>query len=602
MKNITLIYLFLFATQTILSCNGSNAGKQEKQDTAFTQKFLTHYENNNFNKTPRFAETVEYCKLLAQNSRKVNFISAGKSPQGRDIPLIILDKDGLKDPEKIRKKGRSVILAEAAIHAGEPDGKDAGLMLVRDIAIFDKYPGILDSVSLLFIPVINPDGHEDFGTHYRINQNGPEEVGSRFTAQRYNMNRDFIKADAPETRAFLKLYNNWMPELFIDIHVTNGADFQYVSTYGLDQCGYLAPAMHQWSKEIYEKELNIKMEQSGYPIFPYLEYTSYRDSSSVLLPSNFAPQYSNGYAYANNRIGLLVENHIYKPYKERVQAAYQILLHSLEIIGQNNHSLKESVAIADEYSSRTNFRKDSITLNYIHDSTKFQMVDFLAWQPKSEMSEMSGAQWTYSNRSAPVTYKMPYVNNYKEEDKIGVPVAYIIPQEQLQTIELLDIHSVQYSRLEKDTTIQLVTYRFHDPKWSTRPYEGRITLETNYTKQDEIVKCNKGDIYVSTAQPKIKVITHMLEPKSSTSLVYWGFYNSYVAPPTEFWISLNYMEVKGREMMEKDPELKAEFEKKKMEDKAFASNPKSILQFFMDKVRAGIEVNANQYPVYRLEK
>ena len=516
--------------------------------------------------------------------------------------MIILDKDGLTEPTKIRRKGRSVILAEAAIHAGEPDGKDAGLMLIRDIAIYGKYPGILDSVSLLFIPIINPDGHEDFGTHYRINQNGPEEVGSRFTAQRYNMNRDFIKADAPETRALISLYNKWLPELFIDIHVTNGADFQYVSTYGLDQCGFLSPPMFEWNKKIYEKELSNMMEESGYPLFPYLEYTSYQDSTSILLPSNFAPQYSNGYAYANNRIGLLVENHIYKPYKERVQATYLILKHSMEIIGQNNHSLKQSIKDADDYSSLTEYRRDSIALAYSHNIDKYEMVDFLAWETKTEISDLSGAPWTYSNREAPVTYRMPLITSYIEEDKIELPFAYIISSEQLQTIELLDLHAIEYTRLQNDTTMELITYRFYEPKWSERPYEGRITLNTKYTEQTETIECKQGDVVVFTTQPKVKIIAHMLEPKSSTSLVYWGFYNSFVAPPTEFWIRLNYMEVKGREIMEKNPAVKAEFERKKREDKEFASNPRAILQFFMDKVRAGVEVDANRYPVFKMPR
>jgi murein tripeptide amidase MpaA len=285
---------------------------------AAQDKYLTHYEKSGFNKTPRYAQTIEYAKLLDEASPLINMVSIGISPQGREIPVLILDRDGLKSPEAIRAKGRVVILAEASIHAGEPDGKDAGLMLLRDIAIGGKNRELLENVSLLFIPIINVDGHEDFGTHYRINQNGPEEVGARFTAQKYNMNRDFIKADAPETRALLQLYSKWMPELFIDIHVTNGADFQYVSTYGLDHCGFLAPAMLEWSKNIFEKQLKAGMASEGYPIFPYFEFNSYTNPGAGVLPDNFPPQYSNGYASANNRIGLLVENHIYKPYKERV--------------------------------------------------------------------------------------------------------------------------------------------------------------------------------------------------------------------------------------------------------------------------------------------
>ncbi len=566
------------------------------------EKFLTHYEKNNFNRTPRFDETVAFCKLLADNSAMLTLTSIGSTPQGREIPLLVLDKDGLTTPAAIRAKGRAIILAEAAIHAGEPDGKDAGMMLIRDIAIYGKYPEILNNVSLLFIPIINPDGHEDFGSHYRINQNGPEEVGARFTSQRLNMNRDFIKADAPETRALLRLYSLWMPELFIDIHVTNGADFQYVTTYGLDHCGFLAPNMFKWTKEVFEKELNTKMEQSGYPIFPYFEFNSYTNPRAGVLPDNFPPQYSNGYASANNRIGMLIENHIYKPYKERVTSAYHIIKHSMEIIGKNSAELFKLADEADEYIASAQFRNDSLPLLYTHDLKDSVMVDFLAWADKTEISSLSGAKWTYSDRTAPVTIKMPLFTSYKPDLKIKIPEAYIIPQEQTETISLLDVHGIKYERLYSDSDYNVETYRFINPKWSQFPYEGRVTLTTDYTTQRELVNFRKGDVIVKTSQPKVKIIAHLLEPKSPTSLVYWGFYNLWARPATEFWIRLNYMEVKGREMLEKDAALRAEFENKKADDPEFASNSNAILQFFMSKVREDVEPNANRYPVCRLMK
>lgn len=566
------------------------------------EKFLTHYEKNNFNRTPRFDETVAFCKLLADNSAMLTLTSIGSTPQGREIPLLVLDKDGLTTPAAIRAKGRAIILAEAAIHAGEPDGKDAGMMLIRDIAIYGKYPEILNNVSLLFIPIINPDGHEDFGSHYRINQNGPEEVGARFTSQRLNMNRDFIKADAPETRALLRLYSLWMPELFIDIHVTNGADFQYVTTYGLDHSGFLAPNMFKWTKEVFEKELNTKMEQSGYPIFPYFEFNSYTNPRAGVLPDNFPPQYSNGYASANNRIGMLIENHIYKPYKERVTSAYHIIKHSMEIIGKNSAELFKLADEADEYIASAQFRNDSLPLLYTHDLKDSVMVDFLAWADKTEISSLSGAKWTYSDRTAPVTIKMPLFTSYKPDLKIKIPEAYIIPQEQTETISLLDVHGIKYERLYSDSDYNVETYRFINPKWSQFPYEGRVTLTTDYTTQRELVNFRKGDVIVKTSQPKVKIIAHLLEPKSPTSLVYWGFYNLWARPATEFWIRLNYMEVKGREMLEKDAALRAEFENKKADDPEFASNSNAILQFFMSKVREDVEPNANRYPVCRLMK
>jgi len=589
--SITLFILFLSIT---------SFGQPATQKVIKNDKFLTYYETHDFNETPRFKETVHFSKHLAEKSNMVTYLTIGTSPQGREIPLLILDKDGLTNPAEIRAKGRSIILAEAAIHAGEPDGKDAGLMLIRDIAIYNKYAGILDSVSLLFIPIINVDGHEDFGTHYRINQNGPLEVGARFTAQKYNMNRDFIKADAPETRALLKLYGKWMPELFIDIHVTNGADFQYVTTYGLDQCGFLPPNMLQWSKNIFEPNLREKMEESHFPIFPYFDYSDYPNFPAGILPANFPPQYSNGYASANNRLGMLIENHIYKPYKQRVTSAYLMLKHSMEIIGNNSHYLQKEIALADSYVASQSFANDSLPLMFNHDHKESTLVDFLAWKSKTETSDLTGAQWTYSDRNAPITIKMSLFTSYIQNLKIKIPRAYIIPQEQIATIELLDVHSIKYNRITADTTYSAQTYRFINPEWSQFPYEGRVTLKTEISEQTENVKCNKGDIIIYTNQPKIKIVAHMLEPKSPTSLVYWGFYNSFARPATEFWIRLNYMEVKGRELLAKDPQLRKEFELKKQQETEFASNPNAILQFFMTKVRANIEQNANRYPIIKI--
>lgn len=546
--NFFLFSLFLLIS---LPSFGQHVSKQD---------FLTYYETHGFNETPRYSQTIEFSKLLANNSSMISYLSIGTSPQGREIPLLILDKDGLTNPIEIRAKGRSIILAEASIHAGEPDGKDAGLMLIRDIAIYNKYAGILDSVSLLFIPIINVDGHEDFGTHYRINQNGPLEVGARVTAQKYNMNRDFIKADAPETRALLKLYGEWMPELFIDIHVTNGADFQYVSTYGLNHCGFLPPNLLNWSTNIFEAKLREKMKNSNFPIFPYFEFNNYNNPNAGVLPDNFPPQYSNGYASANNRLGLLIENHIYKPYKERVTSTYLMLKHSMEIIGSNSYSLQKEIVAADNYVASQSLAKDSLPLMFNHNYKESTLVEFLAWETVTETSDLTGAQWTYSNRNSPVTIKIPFFTSYNEDLKIKLPYAYIIPREQIATIELLDIHSIKYERIAVDTIYSAQTYRFINPEWSKFPYEGRITLKSDFSEQTESVKCNAGDIIVYTNQPKVKIVAHMLEPKSPTSLVYWGFYNSYARPTTEFWIRLNYMEVKGRELLAKDPELRKEFE------------------------------------------
>ena len=192
--------------------------------------FITDCEKSDFVKTPRFEETMAFFHKLADASSMVKVTSFGTSPEGRDLSLVIVDKDGLQSPDAIRRKGRVIVLVESCIHSGEPDGKDASMIFLRDMIVHKKDIDILNDVSFLFIPVFNVDGHENFSATNRINQNGPEELGTRNTAQQLNLNRDFLKADAPEMRAWLKLYNRWLPELFIDVHVTNGADFQYVMT------------------------------------------------------------------------------------------------------------------------------------------------------------------------------------------------------------------------------------------------------------------------------------------------------------------------------------------------------------------------------------
>ena len=206
----------------------------------------TFYEMSGYKATPRYAETVEYCVRLAAVSPQIHYTAFGISPQGRPLPLLILDKEGRKTAEEVRGSDNVVFLIQAGIHSGEIDGKDAGLMLVRDIAVSGRLPHLLDHVTILFIPIFNVDGHERFGAYNRANQNGPEEMGWRVTAQNLNLNRDYLKADTPEMQSWLKLYNRWLPEFFADCHVTDGADYQYVLTYKIEQHGILDRRIIRW--------------------------------------------------------------------------------------------------------------------------------------------------------------------------------------------------------------------------------------------------------------------------------------------------------------------------------------------------------------------
>lgn len=575
--------------------------------TKENNKFKTYFEAHEYNQTPRYPQTIEYCKLLADNSPWITYTSIGKSPQGRDIPLLIVDKDGDTSVTQCRAKGKAIVLIEACIHAGEPDGKEAGFMLIRDIAIYKKNTHLLDNVTLLFIPIINVDGHEQFSAYNRINQNGPLELGTRTTAQRINMNRDFIKADAPEMQHWIKLYTTWMPELFIDVHVTNGADFQYVITYGMDNTGYMENGLRQWAQNNFEKPLKEMMKNNGFPIFPYFSFIQQNKPEKGMTLDTFAPQYSNGYAAAHNRIGLLIETHIYKPYKQRVEGTYKMLSNAIEIVNTKRDELQSAIAKADKFTSSDAFRKEPLVLTYTNTFTDSIPDNFLGWKTKTITSDLSGAKWTLQDYDSPITTPTHIYTSFKPEKTATVPKAYILTPENISAIELLKLHGLNMEILTEPIQIKVQTYRFIskkekglDPIWAQTPYEGRITTNVTFTTQNEVITYPKGAVIVKMDQPKAKIAAFLLEPDSPTSLVYWGFYNSYINPPSEFWVRVGYMEVKGREMMAKDPKLKEEFQQKIANDSSFANNPQARLQFFYDKLRQHVEPYGNLYPIGKI--
>ena len=565
------------------------------------EDFVTACEKSRFVKTPRLSETMDYFRKLADYSPMVSVSSFGVSPQGRDLPLVIVDKDGLKDPEQIRKKGRVIVLIESCIHAGEPDGKDASMIFLRDMLVDKKNIDILDDVSFLFIPVFNVDGHEDFRADNRINQNGPEELGTRNTAQLINLNRDFMKADAPEMRAWLKLYNQWMPELFIDVHVTNGADFQYVMTYAIENRGtIMEEGLRRWSLDVYEKQLNERMEKAGFPLFLYASFRKYNAPESGILIDIFDPRYSEGYAAVRNRLGLLIENHIYKPYEQRVKATVEAFIASARILAENKESLQQTIARADKVVSSPEYRQKPMEMTFKPVNKDSIWVDYLSWERDTVKSDLSGADWVRHNYDKPITLKCPMITSYEASLSVQLPEAYVLMPQWTDIIGLLDLHDIKYTRLAESKQVEVETYRYTKATFSPRQSEGRIpVLKTEYTTQTEMLEYPVGSILIDMNQPNGRLAAWLLEPSAPGSLVYWGFFNQVVQPTNEFWIRPQYMEVKGRELLAKDPALKAEFEAK-LKDAAFAKNPQAILDFFYQKVKKTAHQNNELHPAWRI--
>lgn len=559
-------------------------------------------EKTNFAKTPRFEDTRDFFHRLAKVSPMVHNESFGVSPQGRELSLVIIDKDGLTTPEAIRAKGRVIILVESCIHSGEPDGKDACMIYFRDMLLKGKDKQLLDNVSFILDPVFNVDGHEDFRATNRINQNGPDELGTRNNALLQNLNRDFLKTESPELKAWHRMYNYWDPELFIDCHVTNGADFQYVMTYSVENHGdAMSPALKQYATDIYDKQLNERMTQVGFPMFPYCSYRrSYAPELGASLDA-FDPRYSTSYVAFRNRIGLLLETHIYKPYKERVMSTIEAIRQSAYILAESKQQLRQAIEKSDAYVASADFRKQEFPLNYKIDESDSIMVDYLGWERDTIKSDLSGADWVRHRYDKPKTYRIPLYTKHVPTQTVKVPKAYILMPQYANVAEILELNGLKLTRLEEAKEIEVETYRYTGATFGKRPTEGHIpVVSTTYTTQTEKLVYPKGSYYLDMNQPNAKLALYALEPNAPGSLTYWGFFNGHVVPVDEFWVRQSYMEVKGREMLANDPELKKRFEDKKKNDPAFAKDSDAILNFFYEIVKRQSHQDSDVHPAWRV--
>jgi Zinc carboxypeptidase len=555
----------------------------------------TWYEKSNFKETPRYGETVAFCKRLADASPMVTYTTFGISPQGRDLPLLIVDKNGNATAEQVRRSNNVVFLIQAGIHSGEIDGKDAGLTLIRDMVIYGKNKDLLDHVTLLFIPIFNVDGHERFSAYNRFNQNGPEEMGWRVTAQNYNLNRDYLKGDSPEMQAWLRLYNKWLPEFFADCHVTDGADYQYAITYKIDQYGLLEKPVLDWIGQSYLTTVKPAMEESGFPLQEYISFKKAHDPKSGMSSWVTPPRLSDGYVAIQNRPGLLIETHMFKDYKTRVSATRALLLNTIKVLNRDYLKLRDLITEADEQVASEKFRSKPFTLKYkaLNDSS---MIDFAGYTYSKEKSSLTGGDW-YRFTKDTVTWRIPFFNKYGPDIQVKLPEAYIIPVEWTEVIERIKLHGITYKILKADTKIKVGTYKFSNEKWSARPYENHHTLTFDMQEIEEERTFPKGSYIIPLSQRTAKVIANILEPKASDSFIFWGFFDSIFE--VKEYVEDYVMEEYARFMLSSDAGLKKEFEAKRTADSTFAKSPKKIIRWFYERSPYW-DKRINTYPVGKI--
>jgi len=542
--------------------------------------------------TPRYPETVAWCEDLAAACDEVHYTVFGRSPQGRDLPLLIWDPAGLAAPEDCHAAGRVVLLVQACIHAGESSGKDAGMAWLRDLC----RDGGPDGVTVLFIPIFNVDGHERFGPYNRINQDGPREMGWRVTAQNLNLNRDFYKADAPEMRAWLRLWNAWQPHFLIDTHATDGADYQYPVTYGLELHGNLDPGLTGWLAG-YRGRLADALAAAGMPMAPYVTFRDWHDPRSGLRQWVAGPRYSQGYAAIRNRPGLLVETHMLKPYPVRVAATRAILDQTLADLADQAAVLRERVAAADRAAAGLAARGEPIPLAW-QDGPDSVMVDFLGVAYEEVTSEISGGRYFVYHGDRPDTFRVPFFDSPQVARAVTLPAAYLVPPQWQDVIDRLALHGVRIARLARDTEVTVQTWRLEDVRWRGRPYEGRHPLEYRAVPLAEARVFPAGTAVIDCAQPMARAIAHGLEPAAPDALLRWGFFDA-VLQRVEY-VESYVIEAMMARMVREDPQLLVELEARKAADPAFASDPWAIRNWFYERTPYHDD-RAFVYPVGRLE-
>ncbi len=558
--------------------------------------FTTYYEKSGFTETPRYEETIKYIKLLAEKAPKKDIISVksfGTSVMGRDLPYIIIDKNRNFTAESIRKSGNIILYVQACIHPGESEGKDAGLLLLRDILINNKYSELLDNVSLVFIPFFNPDGHERFSAYNRMNQNGPKEMGWRTTSQNYNLNRDFVKADSPEMQAWLKLYNEFMPEFLIDCHTTDGADYQYTVTYGIEIFGNTERNLSDWLENKYIVDLKKQIFEDGYKSFPYVMFRNWHDPKSGLVSWVTPPMLSTGYVALKNRASLLLETHSLKDYKTRVEASYSVILNTMRVLYNEKDKLQTLIAKADSLAN--NIAGVNYPLEY--EQTKDSvLVDFEGNRYYSKKSNSLGGE-VYVYTKEPDTFTVPWFKDFVPTSFTKIPEYYIIPAQWTEVIKRLDWHNISYRRTKENVELSVNTYKFDSVSWSKSPTEGKqkVTSFKLFEISNKVLY-PAGSVIVPVNQTNSRLLIHLLEPKAYDSFVKWGFFNT-IFEQKEY--AESYIIDAVADGMLNDPRIKAEYDKLLAENPKAKENQRFMVNWFYER-SLWKDTFLNIYPVGKI--
>ena len=514
----------------------------------------------------------------------------GPTDAGHPLHLIVISTADNFDKKEVANT-KNIILINNGIHPGEPDGIDATMLLARDI-VQGKYK-LPSSIILAVIPVYNIGGALNRSTNYRIDQNGPVEKGFRGNSQNLDLNRDFIKMDSKEATSFAKIFTMLDPDVFIDNHVSNGADYQHVMTLLTSQHDKLGGAMGEYINKTFEPSLYPMMKKKGFDLVPYVNH--FGESPDKGWPEFYdSPRYGSGYATLWNTFSFVPETHMLKPYTQRVAATKALMESFIEFTSANGRKIKE----LREQTNKSQEAQTVFPIAWKWDKNQFTEINFKGYEAGYKASEVSGLQRLYYDRSKPFEKRIPFYNTYIDTLSVQKPTAYIIPQGWWKVIERLEANGITIQRLKNDTTLRVEAYRIESYQSTARPYEGHHpNRDVRVSKTKKNIKFSKGDYYISTDQKGVRFLIEVLEPQAEDSYFTWNFFDAMLGQKEGF---SNYVfEETAAEYLKTHPDVKQKLEERKKTDSAFAKNAYAQLDFVY-RNSSYYEPSHNQYPVYRL--
>lgn len=544
------------------------------------------------NQTYTYSEAInEYKKLAKENKKYAAYFEIGESDYGLPLSLFVINSSGKFTQEELRKK--NVFLINNAIHPGEPEGVDACIKMCKNF--LHEPLSIPENVIIAIIPLYNVGGAHNRNCCTRANQDGPEEYGFRGNSKNLDLNRDFIKADSKNTRAFYRIFHFLKPAVFIDTHTSNGADYQYVMTLITSQRNKMNPVLAEFVYEEMNPTIYKKMEDRNFPMIPYVT-TKEQTPDGGIVDFLETPRYSTGYTNLFNCISFVAETHMLKPFPQRVEATYELLMTIIDYMEKNSVKITETKKLADADLLSSN----SFPLFWELDTSDVDSLLFKGYEAEYPISEVTGKKRLYYNRNRPYEKYIPYYNQYHSYDRVSRPEYYVIPQAWDFIIPLMKQNEIPVYRAH--TPISTMAERYFILHFETvgGPYEGHYLHHAIEVDKDSTeIEIRKGDYLIPTKHVGVRFVMETLEPHAMDSYLAWNYFDAILQQKE--WFSAYVFEDEAQQILNENPALKADFENKKNSDPEFASNTFAQL-YFIYKASTHYEPTHNLYPVFRVMK